>query len=142
MYEASNVIQINSNDHVMDDLAQNSIKASLKRGYAPLANDIIKAILFGNYSKRQQTVLWAITMLTYGVKDFEESRAHGERRNRKTSRIKAEELAEETYMTPQDASKVLNSLIKLKVLIRNGGKGEVGFNTNLGEWIPISRSEE
>ena len=93
--------------------------ADLNDGYTRIANELYEALIFADFNKNEQKVAHAITRCTYGF-------------NKKVDRIADSQIAERTGLSRQAVSFAKNSLIRMKVLVREGCR--VGPNKNLDEW--------
>ncbi|MGY3892864.1 replication protein [Aeromonas enterica] len=93
--------------------------ADLNDGYVRIANELYDAIILADLNKNEQKVVHAVTRCTYGF-------------NKKVDRIADNQIAERTGLSRQAVSFAKNTLIRMKVLIREGGR--IGPNKNLSEW--------
>lgn len=135
MLYADNVIDFPDNGS-MEAQDYSHLEADLKNGYAPIANDYLKALGRARLSQRQRQVIDAVMFHTYGQKDYEASKDSGKYQSKKTARIKSSDLADFTGLTEQSASKILNELIGMNIVIRVGSsRGEVGMNDKISDWI-------
>lgn len=93
--------------------------ADLDDGYTRIANELYEALILADFNKNEQKVVHAITRCTYGF-------------NKKVDRIADSQIAERTGLSRQAVSFAKNTLIRMQVLVREGGK--IGPNKNLSEW--------
>lgn len=98
--------------------------AQLEDGFLKLANELAEAFACAKMSARETQVAWAVIRKTYGW-------------DKKQDRISGTQLAELTGMSVTMCSGALNSLLKRRVLTREGTKfGPIGINTKVWQWKP------
>lgn len=93
--------------------------ADLNDGYIRLANDLYDALIEGNLNKNEQKVAHAICRCTYGF-------------NKEVDRIADCQIAKRTKLSRQAVNFAKNTLIRMKILVREGSK--IGPNKNLDDW--------
>ena len=93
--------------------------ADLDDGYTRLANELYDALIFADLNKNEQKVAHAIARCTYGF-------------NKKVDRIADIQIAERAGLSRQAVSLAKNTLLRMRVLVRDGSK--IGPNKNLSEW--------
>ncbi|MCX7132296.1 replication protein [Aeromonas sp.] len=93
--------------------------ADLDDGYTRIANELYDALILADINKNEQKVVHAITRCTYGF-------------NKKVDRIADTQLAERTGLSRKAVNFAKNTLIRMKVLVREGSR--IGPNKNLSEW--------
>lgn len=97
--------------------------AQLEDGYTRIANELMDALMKAPLTSREARIMRAFERATFGW-------------NRKAAWLAASVLADMTGMTAQNASKALNSLIRKKIIIRDGGsRSPSRINTRTSEWI-------
>lgn len=103
--------------------------AQLEDGFTRIANELLDAIMKAPLTSREARVLRAVERATFGW-------------GRKSKWLAASVLGEMTGMTRQNASRALNSLLRKRVLIREGGsRSPVHINTKVNEWDFNSETE-
>lgn len=96
--------------------------ASLSDGYVRTATSLVEALAKAPISSREARVLRAVERMTYGW-------------NKSSDWIADSVLSELTGMTRQRCSEAKNSLLRKRVLIRQGGsRSPMGINPNIDEW--------
>lgn len=93
--------------------------AQLADGFTRIANELYDAIILADFTKNEQKVIHAITRCTFGF-------------NKKVDRISDSQIARRTGMSRQAVSLAKNTLLRMKVLVREVGK--IGPNNCLSEW--------
>lgn len=81
----------------------------LEDGYVRIANELFDAVLRFPFSKRQQTILWAVMRKTYGYR-------------KKRDDISLSQLSQITGLDASNISKAINELAQMKVLLKRPGK--------------------
>lgn len=96
--------------------------AQLEDGYTRIANELMDAAMKAPFTSREARVFRAVERATFGW-------------NKKKAWLAASVLSEMTGLTAQNASKALNSLIKKRVIIREGSSRSPSYiNTRTSEW--------
>lgn len=96
--------------------------AQLEDGYVRTSNTIVEAFAKAPLTSREGRIIRAVERATFGWQ-------------RPTARLSQSVLAKMTELTPKRCSETVNSLLKKKVLIRDGGsQSPIGINTRVSEW--------
>ena len=91
-------------------------------GFMKIMNDLAEALAATRLTQRQHQVVWAVLRKTLGY-------------NKVTDRITADQLADLTKLTSQEASRALNDLINFGVVVREGGsRSPVGIQMDTSKW--------
>ena len=93
--------------------------AQLEDGYTRIANELLEAIAFHDFTKRQYKVLMAVLRKTFGYQ-------------KKMDWISGEQLAGATGLPDTRARAVVRELVAKNVLVKKGR--HVGINTVLSDW--------
>lgn len=94
----------------------------MEHGYVRTANEIVEALMRAPLTSREARIVRAVERATFGWQ-------------RSTARLSQDALAKMTGMTPKRCSEALNSLLRKRVLIREGGsRSPVGINTRVDDW--------
>lgn len=100
-----------------------SEKPALSDGYTRIVNDVMKAWPKARLSAYELAMCLAIAQRTFGF-------------NKGKDRIAACQLAGDMEITRPKASKILNQLLRLNVVIREGGAhGPIKINTQTDKWL-------
>lgn len=92
-------------------------------GYTRIANPILDALCCADFNAREFRVVHFVIRTTYGW-------------NTKACRMTGEFIAKKVKLDPSRCSKVLNELVRRRVLIRHGGsRSPVSLNKHSEEWI-------
>jgi len=89
----------------------------LEDGYTRFAHELLEAIIFNDFSKRELKVLLAIGRKTYGW-------------NKKWDRISLDQFAELTNLKKNHVSTTLAALVKKKAVIRHPGRKVSYYSIN------------
>jgi len=96
---------------------------ALRDGYTRIVNDVMKAWPKARLSAYELAMCIAIAQRTFGF-------------NKGKDRIAACQLAEDMGITRPKASKILNQLLRMNVVIREGGAhGPIKINTTTAQWL-------
>ncbi|RKQ97120.1 phage replication protein O [Kushneria sinocarnis] len=105
-----------------DQSAGRGSGAQLEDGYVRTANDIVEGLMKAPLTSRESRIIRAVERATYGWQ-------------RSSARLSQSVLAEMTGLTAKRCSEAVNSLLKKKVLFRDGGsQSPIGINTRVSEW--------
>ena len=81
----------------------------LEDGHVRIANELFDAVLRFPFSKRQQTIIWAVMRKTYGYR-------------KKRDDISLSQLSQITGLDASNISKAINELAQMKVLSKQPGR--------------------
>ena len=96
----------------------------LEDGFTRIANELLDALCRADFTAREFRVVHFVIRQTYGWND-------------KAKRMSSTFIAGGTGLHESDCSKVLNELIRRRVIIRHGGsRSPVSLNKHSGEWMP------
>ena len=84
-------------------------RPQLEDGYVRIANELFDAVLRFPFSKRQQTIIWAVMRKTYGYR-------------KKRDDISLSQLSQITGLDASNISKAINELAQMKVLSKQPGR--------------------
>lgn len=96
--------------------------AQLEDGYTRTANKLVEAFAKAPLTSREARIIRAVERATYGW-------------NKPSAWLAQDVLAKMTELSPKRCSEALNSLIRKRVLIREGGsRSPVKINKHVDEW--------
>lgn len=96
--------------------------AQVEHGYVRIDNEIIAAAMQSRMTSREMKIFLAVARATFGW-------------HRSTARLSQQALAKMTSLPAKRCSEALNSLLRKRVLIREGGsRSPVGINTRVEDW--------
>lgn len=96
--------------------------AQVEHGYVRIANEILEAAMQSPMTSREARIFHAVVRATFGWQ-------------RSTARLSQDALAKMTGLPAKRCSEALNSLLRKRVLIREGGsRSPVGINTCTDDW--------
>ena len=99
-------------------------------GYTRMANDLLDALCQADFTSREFKVVHFVIRQTYGWND-------------KAKRMASTFIAGGTGLHESDCSKVLNELIRRKVVIRHGGsRSPISLNKHFGEWLASEQGKK
>ena len=99
-------------------------------GYTRIANDLLDALCQADFTSREFKVVHFVIRQTYGWND-------------KAKRMASTFIAGGTGLHESDCSKVLNELIRRKVVIRHGGsRSPISLNKHFGEWLASEQGKK
>ena len=99
-------------------------------GYTRIANELLEALCHADFTAREFRVVHFVIRQTYGWND-------------KAKRMASTFIAGGTGLHESDCSKVLNELIRRKVVIRHGGsRSPVSLNKHFDEWLASESSKK
>lgn len=102
----------------------------LEDGYTRLANELLDALCQADFTAREFRVVHFVIRQTYGWND-------------KSKRMSSTFIAGGTGLHESDCSKVLNELIRRRVVIRHGGsRSPVSLNKYSDEWMPAETRQK
>ncbi|PAU79202.1 replication protein [Halomonas salipaludis] len=121
----SNVLKFPERFHEQSQAPAETPKGpQVEDGYTRIANPIMDALCCADLTSREFRVLHFVIRTTYGW-------------NTKACRMTGEFIAKKVKLDPSRCSKVLNELIRRRVLIRHGGsRSPVSLNKHVEEWEP------
>lgn len=103
-----------------------------ENGYTPIANELLEAIMFYSFSKRQLQVILAIARMTYGY-------------SKKKDALSGWQISKLTKIDRSDISKTIDELVKLNVVIKHeNGRlshgilvNEISINKYYETWLTV-----
>lgn len=121
----TNVVRLDKwrKPHGRQDPAQEKRGPQVEDGYTRIADELMNALCTADFTAREFRVVNFVIKQTYGW-------------NRKSHRMSASFIAGGTGLHESRASKVLNELIRRKVIIRDGGsRSPVSLNKHSDQWL-------
>jgi len=115
---SATVIQLHGQRQAMDD-----DKPALSDGYTRTVNEVVEALAWFPLTSLEARMVRAVERKTFGF-------------NKGKDRIADSQLAKAMRVSREKANTTKNSLIRKRVLVREGaGYGVLKINTNTAEWI-------
>lgn len=110
--------------------AQEKRGPQVEDGYTRIADELMDALCTADFTAREFRVVHFVIKQTYGW-------------NRKSHRMSASFIAGGTGLHESRASKVLNELIRRKVIIREGGsRSPIALNKHSDQWMQSHSGEK
>lgn len=102
----------------------------LEHGYIRIANELLEALIRGDFTIRELKVMMAVIRLTYGYQ-------------RKSARISLSRLHVLTNVDRAHVSRVISRLVSRKVLLKEQHPGfqVLGINKNYSEWSGLPKEQ-